>query len=64
MGRSAAHQIHQRLGNLLVRNAVVSLLILRGIGSLSRLLLLALDRQEIYGWSGGRRALRRGILRR
>ena len=52
MGRSAAHQIHQRLHNLLVRNAIVGLLILHGIGSPSRLLLLALDRLEIYGWSG------------
>ena len=53
MGRSAAHQIHQRLGNLLVRNAIVGLLILHGIGSPSRLLLLALDRLEIYGWRRG-----------
>ena len=65
--RSAAHQLYQRLHNLLVRNAVVSLLILHGIGSPSRLLLLALDGFEIYGWS--RRcilkclALRRCILR-
>ena len=49
--RSAAHQLYQRLHNLLVRNAVVSLLILHGIGSPSRLLLLALDGFEIYGWS-------------
>ena len=51
MGRSAAHQIHQRLRNLLVRNAVVGLLILHGIGSPSRLLLLALNGLEICGWS-------------
>ena len=48
MGRSAAHQIHQRLGNLLIRNAIVGLLILHGIGSPSRLLLLALDGLEVY----------------
>ena len=46
--RSAAHQLYQRLHNLLVRNAVVSLLILHGIGSPSRLLLLALDGFEVY----------------
>ena len=51
MGRSAAHQLHQRLGNLLIRNSIVGLLILRSIGCLSRLLLLALDGLEIYGWS-------------
>ena len=62
MGRSAAHQLHQRLGNLLVRNAIVGLLILHGICRLSRLLLLALDRLEINGWS--RRILRKLALRR
>ena len=45
----------QLLHNHLVRNALVGLFILHSIGSLSRLLLLALYRLEIYGWSGRRR---------
>ena len=62
VGRSAAHQLHQCLGNLLVRNALVGLLIRCGIGCLSCLLLLALDGLEVYGWSRG--ILRRMALRR